>query len=234
MNIVVLGAAGHIGSAVARRLHGDGHTVTSLVKNHDQIPRVNGRGCAVGIFNVVTRLWDPCAGESSLIDALIYCVGHCPLGGFKTAVNNRLWDTRDLGRELDLHAFGVLNSYQQFLEDMQPSGHMIFMSSAATRLLGIPYEKRPPIQIYGHLAAIAAGDALIEGMRMDPATIARGLKIHRVMPPAISDSPFHQVEGGCKLPVTVTTKQVVEAIVGLLSASSHTNLSLVPAPATPA
>lgn len=214
MRVLVFGAGGHIGSAVSEKLYGRGHDVEALTKSD---------------YNVITDRSS--VARHLLLDVAIYCVGYCPPGGFLNEIKYPLsqYPPGGFDKEIERHVIGPFNVFQEFLPVMRASGCFIFMSSAATRLLQMPRDKRPPfLNIYHHLAVIAAGDALIEGMRMDPQTNARHIKIHKIMPPAIRDSPFH--EGGPELPVTVTTEQVVDAIVGCLSAKDHMDVFMVPSP----
>ena len=241
MKVAVIGAAGHIGKALCRRLKNEMMEVDAFTKTSeqseqmDEATEINPRN----FFDVSDRVdmhntvLDEYIRDKKMIDAVIYCVGHCLPGGFLDAIKHPMsqYPIDDLDRELDMHIRGPFNVFQEFLPFVHDGGRFVFMSSAATRLLAMPREQRPPIHIYHHLAAIAAGDALIEGMRMDPELKKRGIMIDRIMPPAVSDSPFHQVEGGPKLPVTVTTAQVVDAIVSTLIAPCHQDVMMVLTPA---
>jgi NAD(P)-dependent dehydrogenase (short-subunit alcohol dehydrogenase family) len=214
MDILIFGAAGHIGSAVSKKLY-DNNVVLAPTKNRHDVAFDDNE------FDL----------ELKSVGAVIYCVGHCPPSGFLDAIKYPLsqYSPEELDREIGMHILGPFKVFQQFLPAIRDGGHFVFMSSATTRILQMPRDERPPIHIYHHLAAIAAEDALIEGMRMDPEVKKRDIKIQRIVPPAIGDSPFHQVEGGPKLPVTVTTAEVVDAIIGSLSAQSHQDVLMVPA-----
>ena len=207
--IVVVGAAGHVGSAVFKRLSEMDEDVVSLDR---------------GDYDVAAR--DILVPKSFSFDALIYCVGHCPRGGFLDAIKRPLsqYPFEWFRREIDMHIWGPFNAFQEFLPRALDNSHFVFMSSAATRLLQMPRDARPPIHIYHHLAAIAAEDALIEGMRMDPEVKKRNIKIHRIAPPAIGDSPFHNGSEGPRPPMTVTTTSVVDAIVKSLLVGDHVDL----------
>jgi len=230
MKTLVFGAAGHIGKHVCVKLAEAGTEVVALVKSSTQLITFE-QHILVSYYDVTTRQRGIDPVTTSPVGAIIYCVGHCPKGGFLSAISLPLsqFPADELAMELAMHVAGPLNVFQEFLPVMNDGGCFLFMSSAATRLLSVPREARPPIQIYHHLAAIAAEDALIEGMRMDPEVKRRGIKVHRIMPPAIRDSPFHEVSNGPKLPVTVTTAQVVDAIVSSgLPAQDHANITMVP------
>ena len=214
MDILVLGAGGHIGTAVTQELL-TGHSVTALT--HQQYD-VNRPRWPIGEIT-----------QPASLDAVICCVGHCPAGGFANAVARPLSQYNDfeLMSGINMHIIGPFNVFQQVLTLLRSGACFVFMSSAATRLLQMPRDKRPPaLNIYPHLAVMAAEDALIEGMRMDPAVIDRDIKIHKIMPPAIGDSPFHR--GGPKLPTTVTTEEVVRAICSCLPARNHQDVNMVP------
>ena len=242
MKVAVIGAAGNIGNALCVRLNENKEVIHAFAKNDVQM---------IKMVKNLPRLFIPSKNRSSYFDAadchdvartvrgeyggnekvdsVVYCVGHCPPGGFLDAIKTPLskFSIEDFNREIDMHICGPLNVFQKFLPVVRDGGHFVFISSAATRLLTMPREQRPPIHIYHHLAAIAAEDALIEGMRMDPEVKKRGIKIDRIMPPAISDSPFHKVEGGPKLKVTVTTAQVIDAIVSSLTAVDHQDVLMI-------
>jgi NAD(P)-dependent dehydrogenase (short-subunit alcohol dehydrogenase family) len=214
MNVVVLGADGHIGSSAVEALKKIGHDVTSLGKRDYNV--------AIGGYPLI----DPKA-----VDAVLYAVGHCPADGFKEAVRYPLseFPPSAFMRETDSHVRGPYNVYRQFLPVLRDGGKFIFMSSAATQLLLMPRDKRPlGLNIYAHLAVIAAEDVLIEGMRMDPETASRDIRIHRIAPPAIGDSPFHK--GMPPSPRAVTTSQVVAAIIGALTAETHMDVVLAATP----
>ncbi|MFA6415034.1 MAG: hypothetical protein WC217_02615 [Candidatus Paceibacterota bacterium] len=169
---------------------------------------------------------------SKSVDAAIYCVGHCPPGGSLEAVSQPLsrYSPIKLQQEIGWHILGPFNVFQEFLPIVRDGGHFVFMSSAITRILQMPPITRPPIHPYHHIAVIVAEDALIEGMRMDPEVAKRGIKIHKIMPPAISDSPFHKTESdiGPRPPITVTTGEVVKAITKSLLALSHEDVLMLP------
>lgn len=219
MEILVLGAGGHVASAVVKRLIHDGHHVHALKK---------------GDYDVTQNYIGNPSFQSSPIDAVIYCVGRCPPGGFLDAIKRPLsqFPLNEFNREIDMHMRGPLNVFQEFLPVMRNGGHFVFMSSAATRLLQMELSQRPPIHIYHHLAVIAGENALIEGMRMDNEVMLRNIRVSKILPPAISDSPFHATEGGIKPQATVTTAEVVEAIVQSLSVSKNLDVLMVKSPSS--
>lgn len=221
MHFIVFGAAGHIGSAVCNKLSarpGKDNTVSPWGRN---------------IYDVAAKYGRVYLPSSKSVDAIIYCVGHCPPGGFLEAVTVPLsqYSPVKFRKEIGWHIEGPFNVFQEFLPTMRDGGHMVFMSSAITRILHMPRATRPLFHPYHHIAVIAAEDALIEGMRMDPEVIKRGIKIHKIMPPAISDSPFHktEIDTGPRPSVTVTTDEVVAAIMKSLLAFTHEDVLLLPA-----
>ena len=217
MRFIVLGAAGHIGSAVSRSLSKPlgGHNVSAW-------PRSD--------YDVIKKFGRATMPSSKCVDAVIYCVGHCPSGGFPDAVSQPLsqYSPIRLQQEIAAHITGPFNVFQEFLPAMRDGGHLVFMSSAITRILQMSLAARPPIHPYPHCAAIEAENALIEGMRADPETVARGIKIHKIVPPAIIDSPFHRGTSEPKPPVTVTTDEVVLAIMKSLLALRHEDVLMLP------
>lgn len=236
MKIVVFGAAGHVGSAVCKDFSERGHQVLALRKSPSQRFPISSGSMECDHYNVASMEEGPiaqnCRKKQDQIDAIIYCVGHCPEGGFKEAIKWPLteYPLLDLQREISMHIHGPFNVFRKFLGAVKFSGHFMFMSTAATRILEMPIEKRPPIHIYPHLAVIAAENALIEGMRIDPETERKGVKIHKICPPRISDSPFHSADGAIpassKAPVSVTTDEVVGAIVRCMESPFHEDVDM--------
>ncbi len=238
MRIMVFGAAGHVGSAVVNQLANDGHEVLALKKSEAQ-PLDVPEGVMVNTYDVVNPPEFFLVEERGMlqggIDAIIYCVGHCPPNGFRKAIKHPLsrFDGTDLDHEIGMHMKGPHHVFHEFLRLMNGDGHFVFMSTAATRILEMPRDKRPPIHIYHHLAVIDGMNALIEGMRVDPEAISLGIKVHRVAPPRISDSPFHKgdetIPADSKAPMSVTTAEVVQAIAGCLQSHDHQDVVMLPA-----
>jgi len=223
---LVFGGGGHVGRHVCKELVAQYPSdLTVALTRTPVLKSVLPHGVSTGVYDVTSENSVSSYGH---IRAIIYCVGHCPTRGFAEAVRAPLSDYPSDGLlgEMEMHVFGVHRIFQKFLPLIDDGGSFTFMSSAATRLLLMPLLKRPPLHIYHHLAAVAAGQALVEGMRMDPAVKERGIKIHQIMPPAIIDSPFH--ENGPELPTTVTTRQVVDTIVSkALPADVHGDFNMV-------
>jgi len=218
MRVIVFGAGGHVGSAVCKRLS-KGNDVLAMTK----------RG-----YNVVTKYGETRMPMTKAIDAAVFCVGHCPPGGFLKAISSPLskFSPVEFEREMEIHVRGAFNVFQDYLSRIRDGGCFAYLSGAATRILQMPRVMRPHIQMYPHVAMLSAMDALIEGMRMDPMVEERNIKIHLIKPPAIGDSPFHKVKGGLKLLVSVTTDEVVDAIVRSLDAESHLDILVEPTPQT--
>lgn len=231
MRVLVIGI-GHVGSATCLGLANAGHDVLALARTpraQAELTHPKIRHCS---YEVIKRrsghyLRELMKAIGPTYDAVVSCVGDCPPGGFKDAIRTPLskLSRSVLSAELDLHPMGCLNIFQEFHWKMANHGHFVFMSTAATRILEMPLSERPPVHIYHHLAAIAAQDALIQGMRMDPNVDVRGIKIHTVRPPRIVDSPFHQSDAGLPpgstAPVGVTTQQVVEQIMFCISVGAE-------------
>jgi NAD(P)-dependent dehydrogenase (short-subunit alcohol dehydrogenase family) len=239
---IVFGAGGHVGSHIVRQLVANGDYVCAVCHTNEQVARLEGEFYRQSSEHptkvVITR---PCSVQSGLelwsetqdtrialegSNSLIYAVGHCPPGGFANEVDRPL-SSLPLFRmedELFMHVYGPLNVFRNISKFLSPGSHIVFMTTAATRLLQAPDAAVPPkVQIYGHLAAIAAQDALVVGMRRDPITIGQGFKINRVGPPAIIDSPFHdcKMPEGMRSPITVTTKDVVDTVMASLQTEKH-------------
>lgn len=233
MKILVFGAAGHVGRAVCKRLINEGHDVLALRKTSGHITGLEG--CKNDYYDVTTGSHGLLISEHLVFkrsfDAIVYCVGHCPPGGFAEAISRPISDfpISEMEREIGMHALGPFNVFQKFLPGMKDNGRFVFLSSAATRILEMPLAERPSIHIYHHLGVIRAQDAFIEGMRADPVVKKRGITIHKIAPPRITDSPFHstdsEIPAGSKSPKGVTTADVVtEIFICLISTTNeHTD-----------
>jgi len=219
---LVLGAAGSIGKAVARRLCGDGHHVFASVRNGQR--RAMGELADMGAkVEVIDDVSDPAAlsklggayalTEPVYFDGIVYAVGHCPPGGFPEAIQHPLakLPLEDYLREINMHQVGALNTFQWMWSLVAPGGCFVFISSAVTRLKGA----FPPfLQAHYHASVISALDWLIEGMRHDPVMAGMGIKIHRLAPIAVN-TPFHT--GGPRPPKLLEVEDVVREVLAALA-----------------
>lgn len=230
MNTCVFGA-GHIGVQLINRLSEEGQEIfvgtrsieRSMQKDmhlHEKIRKMEAVdvGYEVKIARFVLNL--------PAVDAVIYCVGHCPAGGFVEAAIKHPLSTLPLEqyqREIAIHQIGVLNVFQQMLPKMRDGGCFVFLSSAITRLKG----NFPPfLNAHHHASVISAEDWLIEGMRHDPEVKRRNIKIHRIAPAAV-DTPFHHGEGQ-KPPAMISVEAVVTEIIAATQSGLDVDKEILP------
>ncbi|OHA20103.1 MAG: hypothetical protein A2836_01435 [Candidatus Taylorbacteria bacterium RIFCSPHIGHO2_01_FULL_45_63] len=155
------------------------------------------------------NFFDYFPGNFNKLDGVIYAVGHCPPNGFPEAVKyplSQLPLERYLN-EINMHQVGVLNVFQCMLKNLKDGGCFVFISSAITRLKG---QFPPFLQAHHYASAISAKDWLVEGMRHDPITTRRRIKVHRLAPVAV-DSPFF--DGSPRPPEIIPISTVVDEIV---------------------
>lgn len=212
MNVLVIGGSGFIGGAIARELEVQGHKVfkTSLTEGRSGCARLDVMD--IGSIEATTVAFE----SVGKLDAIVYAVGNCPKGGFMNEINKPLTviDSSELRKNLELHVEGFLNVVQGLWPLLTDGGHIVVVSSAITRLNDAP---APPFLTVGHYAAAkAAQDALIGWLRKDQNILEKGIKIHRLAPPAV-DSPFHvgtpeQFSPPALLPVGVISSAAVMAL----------------------
>mgnify|MGYP001559238563 CR=1 FL=1 len=227
---LVFGAAGFIGREIVRQLLAAGHEVIALVRErHDQVAKTLFRlGAIVEVINDV-------ADRSAMIDyavrihktpkfdGVIYAVGHCPPDGFLQEIGSPLsrLSLERYMRLIEMHQIGVLNVFQNMNAHLTDGGCFVFITSAITRLKG---QFPPFLHAHHYASAISAEDWLVDGMRHDPAVIARKIKIHRVAPAAV-DTPFHH--GGPKPPNLIPVSTVVEEVIRALESDEVVDTQIV-------
>ncbi len=210
---LVFGAAGSIGREVCSKLHQDGHFVIVCPKGIT--PTLQG-SLMDSVWNVADRgevqqyadLYD----QRGKVDGVVYCVGHCPPGGFPDAIKDPL-SLLALDKylsEVNMHQVGVLNVFQCMLKHLNDEGCFVFLSSAITRLKG---QFPSFLQAHYHAGVIAAEDWLIDGMRADPTVQTHKIKIHRLAPVAV-DTPFHYrgPKPSKLIPISEVVNEVVTAL----------------------
>jgi NAD(P)-dependent dehydrogenase (short-subunit alcohol dehydrogenase family) len=214
---LIFGAGGSIGREVAQTLFKSGNRVIASVRRPLKQPDPSRAGVIYEVLedvadrNSMEALADRLVSEHPL-DAVIYAVGHCPPDGFRDAISRPLSELplKTYMDEVGMHQVGALNAFQCLSGMVVEGGCFVFLSSAITRLRG----KFPPfLQAYHYASVIAAEDWLIEGMRHDPMTAKRRIKVHRLAPIAV-DTHFHR--SGPKPPRLLPIGAVVEEILHAL------------------
>jgi NAD(P)-dependent dehydrogenase (short-subunit alcohol dehydrogenase family) len=236
--VLVVGGSGSIGWPICRALIAQGYQVISLTRGIHPRPaeydmRLNGTtekvqlreiNCSVICMDYV-RLF-----IRRPLAAIIYAVGDCPPGKFDAAVKVPLCDIDDgiLIHELNILLVGLLNVVRKLYACLQPSGHVVVISSAITRLT----DATCPSWLHaGHYAAAkAAQDELVRWFRRDPNIKDRNILVHRLAPAAV-DTPFHQ---GCQHqpPAMLSVDDVAQRVLDALQSTAVIDEIMMPPQAT--
>lgn len=242
--VLVVGGSGSIGWPICRALIAQGYQVISLTRGmhprpeeyalhlngtaeKDQLREVN---CDVVFSNDVSDSLVLHSQTVALLSAIVYAVGDCPPGGFDNEVSIPLCNLRDhvLTNELNRQVIGLLNVMGNFHSWIQPSGHVVVISSAITRLTDATC---PPWLHAGHYAAAkAAQDELVRWFRRDPNIKDRNILVHRLAPAAV-DTPFHQ---GCQHqpPAMLSVDDVANRVIDCLQSTAVIDEIMMPPQAT--
>ena len=229
-NYLVIGAAGSIGQEVVRTLTADGHYVVAAVRHStpEKIElKLKNLGAMIYVLNDVSHRPDveECLMHfiGTRFDGIIYCVGHCPPGGFSEATTHPLLElpVNDLMKEFDMYQLGPLHIFQVMHRLVKDDGCFLFISSAITRL----GNKWPSfLHAQYHAGMISALDFLVYGMRAALASQNRHISVHRVVPGAV-DTPFHHGGPPIKL---LPISRVVGAVLKALSSETSMDILLLP------
>jgi len=147
--------------------------------------------CDVTRYSAVKDCFTDHFSRQGPLDGIVYCVGQCSLQGFDAAVSVPLSDMTPLkfSRDFDQQVTGFFNIMACFLRHVEPSGHVVVIGSAITRLTD---EKCPAFLKAGHYAAAkAAQHELVRWYRRDELVRENRVCIHYLAPIAV-DTPFHQ------------------------------------------
>jgi NAD(P)-dependent dehydrogenase (short-subunit alcohol dehydrogenase family) len=242
--VLVVGGSGSMGWPICRALIADGYQVISLTRGIHPRPEeyalhLNGTtqkvplreiSCNVTSINSDHLLNDIWIKLSRPLSAIVYAVGDCPPGKFDSAVKLPLCDIDDgiLSHELNIHVIGLLNVVRKLHTCLQPSGHVVVISSAITRLTDATC---PPWLHAGHYAAAkAAQDELVRWFRRDPCIKDRNILVHRLAPAAV-DTPFHQ---GCEHqpPAMLSVDDVAQRVLDALQSTAVIDEIMMPPQAT--
>jgi short-subunit dehydrogenase len=233
---IVFGAGGSIGHFVTNDLKENGHDVVACVRGHhrevarqfeDSQIKVEYLDQIYASQGGLERVGDTHQHQGRGIDGIIYSVGNCPPGGAKDALNHPISELglTMLADEFGMHQLGPVVVYQAFCNRLNEGGAMVFISSAITRI----DEFQPGIHVRYHQSTIAAQDILIQGMREDPVTIERNLKIHRIAPGAV-ETTFHTRSEGPHPPALVKMEEVANEIRNALESREHYDKQIVREP----
>ncbi|HBE90024.1 MAG: hypothetical protein A3E37_00140 [Candidatus Andersenbacteria bacterium RIFCSPHIGHO2_12_FULL_46_9] len=241
--VLVVGGSGSIGWPICRALLAEGYRVISMTRGIHPRPEeyafhltgtyekamLREINCNVVFSNVL----DGVALHSQTreqLSAIVYAVGHCPPGGFDNEVSIPLCylDGQVLTDELNRQVIGLLHVMGSLYSRIQPSGHVVVISSAITRLTD---ETCPPWLHAGHYAtAKAAQCELVRWFRRDPNIKDRNILVHRLAPAAV-DTSFHQ---GCQHqpPAMLSVDDVAQRVLDALQSTAVIDEIMMPPQAT--
>lgn len=248
--VLVVGGSGSIGWPICRALIAEGYQVISMTRGIHPRPEeytlhltgthkraiLREINCDVTNPFAIQQNVGRCIGDGRLFQtyvrfsAIIYAVGDCPPGKFDSAVALPICDIDDgeLSHELNIHLVGLLNVVRKLHVYLQPSGHIVVISSAITRLTDTTC---PPWLHAGHYAAAkAAQDELVRWFRRDPNMKDRNILVHRLAPAAV-DTPFHQ---GCQHqpPAMLSVDDVADRVIDCLQSTVVIDEIMMPPQAT--
>lgn len=221
-NIAVFGATGNLGRPIFKQLMKLGASAHAIVRSECVFRSFSWGDPACPHFIVIDdlRLLNSKVKLPSLpeLDGYVYCIGHCPAHGFDDEVSAPLSELplNKLERDLNNQVLHLARVHQYLL------GKQLLARGAAIVVLGsaitqFTEDTCPPwLHAWHYIAATAAKEALVRGMRHDPLAKELGLRIHYLAFGAV-DTPFHE---GCehRPPKLLTIQQVtVEVMKALIS-----------------
>lgn len=227
--VLIIVAAGSIGSELSRELNNGGYHVIPVVREHHRTAiavMFEKQGMTPYFLEDAadrTQI-ETLANAIGKVDAVIYLVGHCPPMGFSEAIRYPLSELpkETLINEVNMHMVGPFNVFQCLLDNLNRGGCFIFIASAITRLKG----NFPPfLHAHHYAAAISAKDWLVEGMRHDLATKKREILVHRIAPEAV-DTGFHH-RGKIQPQAMLPLKRVVGEIRSALKSATEVDKELL-------
>jgi short-subunit dehydrogenase len=218
-HIVITGASGGIGAALALRLSADGHRVALAARRETELRNVATRagGNAIAVPADVTRrgdverLRDTAITKFGSIDVWINNAGR---GITRMAID--LTDD-DFDEMMAVNVKSALYGMQAIVPHFiaRGSGHVINVSSMLSRVPFATYRS-------GYNAAKAALNALTANMRVDLAAQHPGISVSLVIPGLVTtEFAVHAVGGSPPLPPAVmrdaqAPEQVADKIVALI------------------
>ena len=164
--------------------------------------------------------------QDPTLDGIVYCVGHCPPGGFDKAIEVPL-SNMSLSYFMEEHnrqVVGLFNTLRQFQSQIKPLGNVVVVGSAITRLT--PDDCPPFLHAWQYSAAKAAQLKVTHGFRCDPAFKGKDIRFTHISPIAV-DTPFHE---GCQHnpPAKVSIERVIKEIVSGLSRTISADVTINP------
>lgn len=238
--LLLAGASGSIGRSIALRLLNDGYSLLLHVRSlrkaeaiRDMLEREgvtdNFSFVTFDIRDSVESINESIKNISDSLSSALYFIGNCPPAGFDDAVATPMSQlaVKTFQDDLDIHPIGLMKFYQATLPLMTKEGSYVIGSSAITRFT--PQTMPPWVNVFGHIAVIAAEHKIVDGMRHELLQANnRNIKVHHIMPGGV-DTDFHR---GCvhQAPAYVSINQVVDAVIAAIDSNSNVDTQLVPMP----
>ncbi len=241
--IAVFGASGNLGRPITYGLLDKGAVVCAFARRLSGLVQLRADNVAAEPDNLllfdesVLNLHALARRQHSLpslsgLDGYVYCVGQCPPQGFDREVSRPLTQLlpKALEWEIDRHAVGLVQAHSYLVahELLRRGGRVVVIGSAITRL---EESTCPPwLNSWHYLAANAAKEALVRGLRHNPATRHWELRIHYLAFGAVN-TPFHH---GCehKPPAMLEVDEVVEEVLAALCSEEILHKQVLAQPTT--
>lgn len=210
-SILIIGSGGFIGSAITERMQKEAGWM-NLFFGTSSSGRFGLLALDVTDENSVASLQQWLVKNEVRLRAIVYAVGSCKKGGFREELttDRQDIDLESYKKKSELFGLGLMRVMTGLLPSMDDNGHIVVISSA-TR------ETKPPYYLSNRLygAAISAQEVLISAMQEDQEMLGkRNIKVHRIAPGAVAESPFYEGVPKEFLPRhMVSVKEVAEAVV---------------------
>ncbi len=224
-NYAVFGATGNLGRPITEQLLLQGANVHAIARHKENLEQLE-KNDRLHTHSIEIQNRHPFRLTTDLkklppLDSLVYCLGHYPANGFDKEVSQPLSVSKGalLARDLQVHVTRLDLLYRELLNIslLKQEAHLVVIGSAITRLT--ENECPPWLHAWHYTVATAAKEALVRGMRHDPATKKLNLRIHYLAFGAV-DTPFHH---GCEHqpPKMLSIERVVDEVMCALHSDTH-------------
>jgi NAD(P)-dependent dehydrogenase (short-subunit alcohol dehydrogenase family) len=227
--IVIVGAAGAIGSEVVKQSLAAGYAVAAVGRSESSLMRLR---TALGSPSDLSEWVADAAVEGALaavfrellsrgacVGALVHAAGlppdpETPLLAYRLA---------DWNATFHVYATGVFVAVREALQTNTPGMHVVVLSSAVTRFRS---DNLPPIHAGHYAAAKAAVDELCKWARRE--AHEQGMLLSRIAPAAV-DTPFHRMAPTHRRPrATIPLDLVARTIVDAIQTGREIDTTLLP------
>lgn len=231
--VAVFGASGNLGLPIVKKLYREGSHVFVTARSFISLrPILEWAADPIKVHPVAFHDLDLCSLDQRLklpqlspLDGYVYCIGHCPAHGFDNEVGTPLSEVplSVLERDLNNHVLHLARVHQYLLGKhlLSRGASIVIIGSAITRLTE---DTCPPwLNAWHYIAATAAKETLVRGMRHDPRAKELDLRIHYLAFGAVN-TPFHE---DCVhrphelLTIQQVTAEVIEALISDVVVHKH-------------